>query len=102
MRTFTMGVSAFLCIAMLCGSAGAQSATASILGQVTDPQGAAVPKVMITVTNVTTNVPTKVETDGEGNYRVLDLPIGSYVVTAEHPGFAKTATDRVTLEINQQ
>src|SRR6202042_230671 len=27
---------------------------------------------------------------------------GSYVVTAEHPGFAKTATDRVTLEINQQ
>jgi Carboxypeptidase regulatory-like domain len=102
MRTVTMVVSAFLGIAMLCGSAGAQSATASILGQVTDPQGAAVPRVMITVTNVTTNVPTKVETDGEGNYRVLNLPIGSYVITAEHAGFAKMATDRVALEINQQ
>ena len=102
MRTVTMVVSAFLGLAMLVGSAGAQSATASILGQVTDPQGAAVPRVLITVTNVTTNVPAKAETDGEGNYRVLDLPIGSYIVTAEHAGFAKMATDRVRLEINQQ
>jgi hypothetical protein len=97
-----MAVCAFLCMAMLGGSAGAQSATASILGQVTDAQAAAVPRVTITVTNVTTNVPTKVKTDEEGNYRVLDLPIGSYVVTAEHAGFATMVTDRVTLEINQQ
>ena len=84
-----------------CAPAWAQSATASILGQVTDPQSAAVPGTKITVTNVATGVAYRTTADGEGRYRVSDLPIGTYVVTAEHAGFAKLETDRITLEINQ-
>ena len=78
------------------------AATASILGQVADPQVAAMPTAKITVTNTATQVTNKTETDAEGTYRVLDLPIGAYTVTAEHVGFAKVVTDRVTLQINQQ
>jgi hypothetical protein len=61
-----------------------------------------VPQVRITVTNVATQVVSKTETDSEGNYRVLALPIGTYTVTAEHEGFAKLVTEPRTLEINQQ
>jgi len=80
----------------------AQSATASILGRVTDSQGAALPKTKITVTNVATQVVSTTDSDAEGNYRVLALPIGTYTVTAEHAGFSKIVTEPRTLEINQQ
>lgn len=59
------------------GSGWAQSAEASILGRVTDPQGAVVPKTAITVTNVATQVIYTTQTDDQGNYRVLALPIGT-------------------------
>jgi len=101
-RTAKLVTSALICASLLAGSAWAQSATASILGQVADPQGAAVPKAEITVTNTATQVTNKTETDAEGTYRVLDLPVGTYTVTVEHAGFAKVVTDRVTLQINQQ
>jgi len=84
------------------GSGWAQSATASVLGRVTDPQGAVVPKTQITVTNVATEIVYRTETDSQGDYRVLALPIGTYTVTAEHEGFAKVVTAPRTLQINQQ
>src|SRR5579872_1928475 len=79
----------------------AQSATASIFGQVTDPQGAAIVGAQITVTNVATQVAQHTVSDSQGNYQVLDLSIGSYVVSAEHAGFAKLVAAARRLEINQ-
>ncbi len=102
MRNLKIALSALICISLFCGSAWAQSATASILGQVTDPQGAALSEAEVTVVNVATDVASKAETDAEGNYQVLNLPIGTYVISAEHSGFAKLRTDRITLQINQQ
>src|SRR5579885_621217 len=101
MRSLALRFSGFL---LLLGAFGlnlahAQSATATIFGQVTDPQAAVIPGVKITVTNVATRVQSKTTTDAGGNYRVLDLPIGTYTVTAEHPGFAKLVTSGQTLEI---
>lgn len=83
-------------------SAAGQSASASILGQVTDAQGAAVANTRITVTNIATHVTYNTLSDSEGNYRVLALPVGTYSVTAEHEGFTKLITAARTLEINQQ
>jgi hypothetical protein len=79
-----------------------QSATASILGRVMDPQGAAVPKTRITATNTATQVVYRAETDAQGDYRILALPIGTYTVSAEHEGFAKLVAEPRTLQINQQ
>jgi len=91
-----------LSLVLTCSSFYGQSATASILGRVLDQHGAAVPKAKVTVSNVATSITYRVETDGEGNYRVLALPIGAYTVAAEHAGFAKLLTPPVTLQINQQ
>ncbi len=79
----------------------AQDATGRIIGVVTDPSGAVVPRAKITVTNVATNVTNDTIAGDDGAYQVLQLPIGSYKVTAEAQGFRKTEISAQSLEINQ-
>ena len=62
-----VAISASLFLVFLCaGSAWGQSASATIYGVATDSQGAVVPDVKVTVTNVATNVESKTTTDGTG------------------------------------
>jgi outer membrane receptor protein involved in Fe transport len=79
----------------------AQTTTGQIVGVVTDSQGAVIPGAQITVTNVGTNVRSAATTNANGFYQVLNLPVGSYVVTAEKQNFAKEVTAPQALEINQ-
>lgn len=94
-----LGTALILVVFASCGLA--QSSRARIIGTVTDPQGAVVPKAAISVTNVATGVQTRAVTDGDGNYQALELPIGSYKVKVEKDGFTTTETTAYTLEINQ-
>jgi outer membrane receptor protein involved in Fe transport len=84
-----------------CSSVHAQNTTGQIVGVVTDAQGAVIPEAHITVTNVGTGVSSATTTDAKGFYQVLNLPIGSYTVTAEKGSFAKAVTSPQPLEINQ-
>ena len=70
---------------LLCGGANlfGQDATGRVIGIVTDPSGAAIPGVKVTVTNTGTQVARDTTTDQNGYYQVLDVPIGFYSVTAE-------------------
>lgn len=78
-----------------------QNATGRVIGTVTDTQGAAIEGAKIVITNTGTNVVSNTVTDAQGHYQVLQLPIGSYTVAAEHAGFAKVVTDANQLDINQ-
>ncbi|HXY49524.1 MAG TPA: carboxypeptidase regulatory-like domain-containing protein [Terriglobales bacterium] len=88
-------------IVLFAGEATAQQATAKIVGTITDPQGAVVPDVQVTVTNAATNVRTETTTDKDGFYQVLNLPIGVYRITARREGFRTLETATPPLEINQ-
>src|SRR5471032_2056605 len=79
----------------------AQDATGRIVGVVTDPAGSVVPKAKVTVTSVGTGVSSDTLAGEDGSYQVLLLPIGSYRVSAEAPGFRKTVTNPEKLDINQ-
>jgi hypothetical protein len=79
----------------------AQEATGRIVGQIMDPQGAVVPGVRITITNVATRIASQTVSDKDGLYQAPHLSIGSYTVTAEGQGFQKLVTVPYTLEINQ-
>jgi outer membrane receptor protein involved in Fe transport len=81
--------------------AHSQNATGRVVGTVTDPQGARLPGAQVTVTNTGTNVVSHTVTNEEGFYQVLQLPVGTYTVTAEHEGFAKVVTAPAQLDINQ-
>jgi outer membrane receptor protein involved in Fe transport len=82
-------------------STSAQNATGRIIGTVTDAQGAAIAGAKITVTNTGTNVRSDTVTNADGFYQVLQLPVGTYTVTAEHEGFSKVVTETEALDINQ-
>jgi hypothetical protein len=101
MRSLRFAFLLILSLSFVHSSASAQSASATILGRVTDAQGAAVAKAHITVTNTATQVVYNTESDGEGDYRVSALPIGTYIVAAEHEGFSKLVTEPRPLQINQ-
>jgi hypothetical protein len=74
---------------------------ASIVGVVTDPSGAAMPNVKITVSNQAQALVRTLNSDSVGAYKVGFLPIGMYTVVAEMPGFQKYLQTEIKLEIGQ-
>src|SRR5271163_1463185 len=78
-----------------------QDATGRITGTISDPQGAVLPGVRVTVTDSATQVSRTTTTGHDGSYQVLALPIGNYRVTAEHEGFRTVLSDPYKLLINQ-
>ncbi|HET9699272.1 MAG TPA: carboxypeptidase-like regulatory domain-containing protein, partial [Terriglobales bacterium] len=73
--------------------AKAQAVYGSILGTVTDPQGAAVPNAKVTVTNVRKGTSDTASTNDQGNYSVTHLIPDTYDITVEAQGF-KTASNK--------
>lgn len=67
---------------------GAQTATGSIRGTITDPQGAVVANATITATNKATGVARSANTGDDGTYLVSTLLPGEYEVKVTAGGFA--------------
>jgi Carboxypeptidase regulatory-like domain len=86
---------------LLWNDAKAQQATARIVGVITDAQGAVLTDAKVTVTNVATNVSSQTMTDKSGFFQMLNLPIGTYRVLAQHDGFRPLEITTSPLEINQ-
>lgn len=79
----------------------AQETRGTISGDVTDPQGAAIPKTKITVTEKQTGVKTATESETSGAFVIPLLPAGVYEVAAEAPGFKKFVRQGVTLSAGE-
>lgn len=69
----------------------------TIEGVVRDSSGGAVPGVAVTVINTGIGLNRVVTTNDSGLYRIQLLPLGTYRVEAEIPGFRKFAQDGVVL-----
>ena len=66
----------------------ASAINGEILGTVTDPSGAPVADAKVTATNTGTGYTQSATTIGSGLYRIALLPLGTYSITVETPGFA--------------
>src|SRR3989442_4581418 len=86
-----------LCTPLVCG----QGTSGTILGTVTDPQGAVIAGVTVSVKNLDTQRQRQVVTDGSGYYRVEALPVGRYEVRAERQGF-KVTVSSLTLTVGEE
>ncbi len=73
----------------------------SISGTITDPSGAAVAGVAVSVTDARTNVVRTASTNSTGAYKVADLVPDPYTVTAEAKGFKRTQRSAFTLDVAQ-
>ena len=74
---------------LLTGVVRAQVSRGMITGIVTDPTGAVVPGVAVTITNVETGVTNKVKTNESGMYTVPLLEGANYRLSAEKAGFKR-------------
>ena len=78
-----------------------QVSTATVLGTVTDPAGAVVPGAAIVLANLQTGVEIRSETNDTGNYRIQNIQVGTYSLSASADGFSTKRVDRLTLTVNQ-
>jgi outer membrane receptor for ferrienterochelin and colicin len=77
-------------------SAFAQVQNGQFTGTVSDPTGAAIANAKVTVTNPATDLNLTTTTNSSGNYTVKEVPIGTYKITVEAPGFKTVSNAGVT------
>lgn len=77
--------------------AAGQTGQGSLRGYVRDTQGGALPGVTVTATSDQVLRPVTATTNEEGYYRLINLPPGTYTVTAELQGFAPFTREGVLL-----
>ena len=105
--------SASHCIALIFASAlavlmvlpahtSAQTFRGTILGTVTDPNGAVVPQATITAKNVGTGLERSTASDDFGNYSLPELQIGTYDVEVQRSGFQTAKVVRVVVEVSAE
>jgi len=96
MRTATQTCAIAVFLILLSATASAQEG--QIAGTARDSSDAVIPGVLVEVTS-----PALIErvrsttTDGSGQYRLTNLPIGTYTVTFTLEGFSKQQRDNVVL-----
>jgi len=82
------------------GTVAAQATIASIVGVVTDSSGAVLPGVTVTAASPALQVSQLIAVTNErGEYRISPLPVGTYTVTYELPGFQTVRHEGVRIAV---
>ena len=81
--------------------AGAQQITGSIRGTVLDPSGAIVQTATVTAKQTETGLTRAAATDRQGEYVLVELPIGHYQLEVRAQGFQKYLQQGISLEVNE-
>src|SRR6202158_3650942 len=92
------GLFSIAAVLFLAAPAHAQTA-GQISGQVLDASRAAIADAVVTATNGAKSETRRIQTDNQGHYTLTDLPIGTYDVSAEHPGFQRQEQRGVVLNV---
>lgn len=74
-------------LACFAAGAHAQTTAGGVAGTVKDPSGAVVKGATITLTNTATNVAITTTSTSSGTYVFENVPVGTYTLKAEAPGF---------------
>jgi hypothetical protein len=83
-RPYTL---AAILAAFISVTAWPQTQLATLSGAITDPSGAVVPGVSVTIVSQGTGLKRSVLTGTAGEYRFAGLPVGRYSIRMEKPGF---------------
>ncbi len=80
----------------------AQTGKGSISGRITDPSGAVVPGVDVTITNRSTGVATKTKTNHDGYYEVNELLPDNYDIEVKAPNFKTVVHNNIVLQVEDR
>ena len=73
--------------------------SADIRGIVTDPTGAVIPDVTVTVVNIDKGITSEYKTNGDGLYDTGPIVTGTYKITFSKSGFGQFVRSSVTLDV---
>src|SRR5262250_2796928 len=85
------------CLFLFALSAFAQGDRGTITGTVADATNAVIPGANVTATNTQTTSKYETVSTETGNYTLTQLPVGTYQLTVELPGFKKYVRQGVTV-----
>lgn len=91
----------FIFAAAMCAPASAQTFKATVVGQVTDANGAAVPGATITITEQGTGRTQTATTTDDGSYTIPQLPPGRYDLRIEASGYKPVVQTGLLLETDK-
>jgi len=98
---FVMRATVLLVVGLgVLGKAAFGQGSATIVGTVTDPSGAAIPNASITITDIDTGFIRTTTTNSTGNYSAGELPNGAYQLRIEVQGFKTFEQHDITLNVN--
>src|SRR5262249_24118197 len=97
-KIFSAIALAFVCAFLL----DAQDNRGTLLGTVTDPTGAVVPRSKVTAINRETGVSNATEANGEGSWAIPYLPPGVYDLPVEQSGFKTLQRGPIELRVNDR
>src|SRR5215831_18635940 len=86
---------------LLPSSAWTQEVTASIVGTVVDPSGAAVSGATITAKDLDRGTVLTTSTNDAGAFNISSVPVGRYQVKVEAKGFQSVINQALTVSLNQ-
>jgi hypothetical protein len=99
---FFLGLASFVLLATwMLLPAEAQQITGSIVGTVKDEQGAVVTSATVKAGNVDTGFSRSSTANEYGDYRIDYLPVGTYSVQVEAPGFKVFVQQNIALTVDQ-
>ena len=81
--------------------ATAQEITGSIRGKILDASGGAVSNAAVTGIRSETGLVRTVQSDAQGAFDLVELPIGHYRLVAEVKGFQRYVQDGITMDVNE-
>src|SRR6202035_1937615 len=76
--------------------------SAELHGTVHDSSGAVIPNAAITIADASKGFTRSTISDGQGEYQLLLLPPGTYVLTVTSPGFTKLTESNVVLTVGER
>ncbi|PYR81718.1 MAG: hypothetical protein DMF87_04350 [Acidobacteria bacterium] len=100
MKTLVRLLAALL-MTLAAAPTSAQQTTGTITGLVLDPQGMAVPGTTVTATNAATGFSRTDVSDSEGLYHLNAMPVGTYDVVAELPGFIRLERKNIAVDVSE-
>jgi hypothetical protein len=92
----------FLMLSLMLGAVSLEQIKSGVIvGEVTDPNGAAVPGASVSAIDQETNVATTTVTDDSGSFTVPYLAPGTYTLNVEKSGFTRYSQTKITVLTTQ-
>jgi hypothetical protein len=86
----------------VCATTGwSQAISGDLVGTVSDVSGSAIPSADVAAVNQGTSVRFSVKTGADGQYRIANLPAGTYDVSAQSAGFSAATVQGVAVDVNK-